>query len=108
MVEQITTDDLHDRIESGEKPQIIDIRSEDEYEKGHIPDAENIPLDDLPLKIGEQDWDDDVVVVCKIGESSVQGVRLIKAYEGVSDDAEVASMEGGMENWEYDTETDGE
>ncbi|XGI84414.1 rhodanese-like domain-containing protein [Halorutilales archaeon Cl-col2-1] len=106
MVEQITTDELHDRIESGEKPQIIDIRSEEEYEKGHIPDAENIPLDDLPLKIGEQDWDDDVVVVCKIGESSVQGARLIKAYEGVSDDAEVASMEGGMEDWEYETESE--
>ncbi|MFA1610866.1 rhodanese-like domain-containing protein [Halobellus rubicundus] len=108
MVEEITTEELHERIESGDPPQIIDIRNPDQYERGHIPGAINVPMHELPGRIDEIDWGDDVVVACPIGQSSVQAARLIGSYEDVEDAANVRSMAGGYQAWEYDLESGAE
>jgi thiosulfate sulfurtransferase len=79
---------------------VIDVRDRDAYESGHLPGAENVPLDDLEEVVESRDWAEEVVVVCYIGESSVQAARLIDHY---SDEAvDVASMAGGYERWEGD------
>jgi hypothetical protein len=53
--------------------------------------------------------DDDVVVACPIGQSSVQAARLIDSFEGVGEDDDVRSMSGGYEEWDYELEDgDGE
>ena len=106
MVEEVTPEDVKQRIDSGEGTQIIDIRSPAEFERGHIPGATNIPMAELPSRVDEVEWGDDVVVACPIGQSSVQAARLIGSYEGVDDDTSVKSMAGGYEDWEYDLETE--
>lgn len=106
MVEEVSPDDVKDRIDADEDTQIIDIRSSREYERGHIPGAINIPMAELPSRVDEVEWGDDVVVACPIGQSSVQAARLIGSYEGVDDDTSVSSMAGGYEAWEYDLETE--
>jgi len=105
MVEEITPEELHERIESGDPPLIVDIRNPDEYERGHIPGAINVPMVELPRRVDEIDWDDDVVVACPIGQSSIQAARLIGSYEGVADAGDVRSMAGGYHAWEYDLES---
>lgn len=104
MAEELDTDDVQDRIEDGDC-QVIDIRQPDHFADGHLPGAENVPMPELPQRLGEIDWDDEVVVVCPIGQSSVQAARLIESYEGVDDDALVASMAGGYEEYEGELET---
>lgn len=76
---------------------VIDIRDPDNFQEGHIPGAENIPLDDLEDVVDEREWGDEVVVACYVGQTSRQAARLIDAY---ADDATVASMAGGYESWE--------
>ena len=105
MVEEVTTDEVKERIDNGEDTQIIDIRSPAEFARGHIPGAVNIPMAELPSRVDEIEWGDDVVVACPIGQSSVQAARLIGSYEGVDDDASISSMAGGYQDWEYDLET---
>ncbi|MFC4451331.1 rhodanese-like domain-containing protein [Halorussus aquaticus] len=80
-----------------ETADVIDIRDADDYEEGHIPAAENIPLDDLEDVVDEREWGDEVVVACYVGQTSQQAARLIDAY---ADDATVASMAGGYESWD--------
>ncbi len=104
MVDEIPPDELKEKIDNGEDVQIIDIRAEREFEEGHIPDAENIPMNKLTVKLSEYDWGEEIVVVCPIGQSSVQAARLIQSYEDVDEDALVASMEGGYREWEYELE----
>ncbi|AGB37133.1 rhodanese-like domain-containing protein [Natronococcus occultus] len=108
MVSEIPPEDVKEKLEN-EDVQIVDIRPESEYERGHIPGAINIPMSRLASEIDEYDWGDDVVVACPIGQSSVQAARLIGSFEDVDGDA-VASMAGGYREWEYDLETsaDGE
>ena len=103
MVEEISPDELHERIESGDPPQIIDIRPPAAFQQGHIPGAENVPMTQLAARIDEVDWADDIVVTCPIGQSSIQAARLIGSFEGV-DDAEVRSLAGGYNDWSYDLE----
>jgi len=105
MVEELTPEEVKAKLDGGEDVQVIDIRGPREFEAGHIPDAENVPMPELPRKVEEVDWGDDVVVACPIGQSSVQAARLIQSYEGVGEDAAVRSMAGGYEEWEYDLET---
>lgn len=76
---------------------VIDIRDPDDFEEGHIPDAENIPLDDLEDVVDQRQWGNEIVVVCYVGQTSQQAARLIDAY---ADDATVASVAGGYENWD--------
>lgn len=104
MVEEISPDELHERIATGDPPQIIDIRPPSAFAEGHIPGAENVPMTELAARIDEIDWDDEIVVTCPIGQSSVQAARLIGSFEGVEDAENVRSLAGGYEDWEYDLE----
>lgn len=103
MVDIIQPENLKERIDDGDAPQIIDIRNPENFEKGHIPGAENVPFPELTQNIEAHNWNDDVVVVCPIGESSEQAARLIESYEGF--DGRVANLDGGYREWEYELES---
>ena len=79
-----------------------------DYEDGHIPGAINVPMTELPSRIDEIEWGDDVVVACPIGQSSIQAARLIGSYEDVEDAENVRSMSGGYQAWDYDLESESE
>ncbi|GAB3422711.1 rhodanese-like domain-containing protein [Haloparvum alkalitolerans] len=103
MVEEITAEELREELaENG--PQVVDIRPAAAYERGHIPGAINVPLTELPRRVDEVDWDDEVVTVCPVGQSSVQAARLIGSYEGAAD-ATVRSLAGGYRDWDGDLES---
>ena len=106
MVEEIDPEDVNEKIQSGEPIQVVDIRSEDDFDRGHIPGAINIPFAQLPVKVAEYDWSDEIVVACPIGQSSIQAARLIGSFEGVPENASVKSMRGGYEDWSYDLEAE--
>jgi rhodanese-related sulfurtransferase len=106
MVEEVSPEALRERLEADEGVQVVDIRPEREYERGHVPGALNLPMDRFATGIEEIEWGKDVVVACPIGESSIQAARLLDSYEGVPETARVASLEGGYRAWEYDVETD--
>lgn len=99
MVEEITPEALKDRLDRGDEVQVVDIRPERTFEEGHIPGAENVPFDRFTQVIEDRDWSDDIVLVCPLGESSLQAARLLESYEEVDDDATVANLAGGYEEW---------
>jgi thiosulfate/3-mercaptopyruvate sulfurtransferase len=105
MIEELTAAELQAKLEAGEDVQIVDTRAPDDYAAGHIPGAENLPYGELAARIDEMEWGESVVLVCEIGRSSKQAARILDSYEGVGDDALVASLEGGYEDWEYDLES---
>lgn len=75
---------------------VLDVRTADEWNQGHIPGSVLIPLDELSGRIGEVPRDRDVVVVCRTGVRSAQGLTILQ-QAGYT---RAASMTGGMLAWQ--------
>ena len=56
---------------------LLDVREPYEYEEGHIPNAVNIPLNQLRSRLNELPKDKEVIVNCQIGLRSYIGVRIL-------------------------------
>lgn len=92
------------KIERDQGAFILDVRTQEEWEAGHIPDATLIPLDQLPARLAEVPEAQHVVVVCRSGNRSAQGRDILKQAGWTL----VTSMAGGMNQWTaagYDTVT---
>jgi hydroxyacylglutathione hydrolase len=73
---------------------ILDVRGRSEYEEGHIPDAINIPLNELQRRIAEVPAGE-VFVHCKGGSRSAMAASILQ-QAGRED---VANMVGGFTEW---------
>ena len=74
---------------------LIDVRENDEYAAGHIPEATLIPLGQLASRLNEIPKDKTVVAVCRSGNRSGQATELLRqaGYDA-------HNMQGGMISWE--------
>ena len=68
MENKITIDELKE-IQSTGKVLVLDVRKPSEYLEGHIPNALNIPVDDLELRIAEIPNNKLIVTTCGSGVS---------------------------------------
>lgn len=108
MVREISAARLEEWItEEGPGPLIIDVRTEPEYELGHVPGSTNVPMARLTEEIDIVESADRVVLICEVGELSAQAGSLIKAYEGVDESVTVANLTSGYRGWmEYSSSPD--
>ncbi len=106
MVDEITPTELHERLQNGEDIQVIDIRNEQQFRRGHIPGSENIPFVRFTREVAEYEWADKIVIACPRGESSLQAARLLESFEGIDDDAWIANLAHGIKEWDYELESD--
>lgn len=81
--------------ELDEKTMIVDIRSESEWEAGHIEESVNIPLNQLQERLREIPHDQTVIVHCQGGYRSSIAASLLEKenYENVLD------LVGGYKAW---------
>ena len=74
---------------------VLDVREDDEWAAGHMPDAVHIPMSGLLDRVSEVPKDRDVVVVCKVGSRSAQ----VTAYLRQQGWPNVANLDGGVVAW---------
>ena len=74
---------------------ILDVRTVSEYEAEHLEGATNIPVQELPERLGELPTDVFILVYCKSGVRSVQASEILVG-EGYD---YVYNMGGGIEAW---------
>ncbi len=60
--------------------ELIDVRSELEYENGHIKGAKNIPLDSIRGRLSELDKNKTIVEYCQVGLRGYIADRLLTQY----------------------------
>ena len=91
---------LAHQIESGTAPIVLDVRSESEYESGHVPGAIHIPFQSDASRLEEISLDKEqpIVVYC------AHGPRAAWAGRGLRDAGytSVVYLEGHMASWERD------
>ena len=86
--------DLSVAIESGEV-QLIDVRSSDEWNEGHIEQAEHRFLGRLPANVSDLSTEKKIVVHCRSGARSAIGVSVLQAA-GIKN---VVNLTGGYMAW---------
>ena len=80
-----------------EDARVIDLRGAEDYARGHLPDARNIPLEQFAARAGEIDPLKDVplILVCQNGAQSAKACgQLQKLGFGKAN-----SLAGGIAGW---------
>jgi rhodanese-related sulfurtransferase len=72
-IKQLTPKELDDK----KGVVILDVRTNKEYEQGHIPGAVHIPLNDLGDKIKKLKKDKEIVVFCQSGNRSIWAIKRL-------------------------------
>jgi rhodanese-related sulfurtransferase len=73
---------------------LLDVREQNEWDRGHAPGAHFVPLSELGARIAEIPTDQPVLVVCLAGGRSL---RAASALAGVG--VEAVNVAGGMQAW---------
>jgi len=64
-------------IPSGQRPFLLDVRTPNEFAAGHIPDAVNIPVDDLRTRVNELPKDREIAAYCQVGQRGYLATRIL-------------------------------
>lgn len=97
----LTAEEAKARLDEGEGIVLLDVRTQEEYDAGHIPGAVCLPNEDItenrPLPY---DKEAEILVYCRSGRrSALAAEKLAKmGYENVADF-------GGILDWPYETTT---
>jgi rhodanese-related sulfurtransferase len=80
------------------KTVVLDVRDPAQFATGHLRDAKNIPLKELPNRISELDKfkSKNVIVICQSGTQSAKATGQLKKA-GFN---EVVSLNGGLAAWQ--------
>lgn len=73
---------------------LLDVRGEQEYQAGHIPDALNLPLETLRDRLPELPRDREVWLICGVGQRAYYAYRLL-----MQNGFRVKVLSGGMQTW---------
>lgn len=106
VISRITAPALAGQLTESPKPFILDVRSEKEWQSGHLACSHNIPLTHLRERMTEVPLDRPVVVHCEGGYRSAIGASLL-AEAGRTN---VHDLVGGIKAWvalKQPTEPDG-
>lgn len=106
VISRITAPALAEQLAESPKPFILDVRSEKEWQSGHLASSHNIPLTHLRERMTEVPQDRPVVVHCEGGYRSAIGTSLL-AEAGRTN---VSDLVGGIKAWiasKLPTEADG-
>lgn len=95
----ISSEEVQEKIEAGEKLHLIDVREVAEVEAGHIPGIVNIPLSLLEFRMHELDKNTPYIMVCRSGARSMQATMFLDSYG-----YDVSNMVGGMLEWKGEVE----
>lgn len=78
----------------GESVVLLDVREHDEWQRGHAPGAQHIPMEEVPARLAEIDSAAQLYVVCKVGGRSLRVAQFLQGHG-----FDPANVDGGMLAW---------
>ena len=97
LIKEVQADEVAGQLGSATPPRIVDVREQNEWDAGHIPGAELIPLGTVPNVAAERlpKKDERIVLHCAAGVRSAVATYQLQQLGYTN----VASMAGGFAAW---------
>jgi len=91
----IDVSQLRQRLTAEPAPFLLDVREPWEYQEGHVPGAQLIPLGELELRVNEVPRDRPILAICHSGQRSLAAAGYLQhlGYTAVS------NVDGGTAAW---------
>lgn len=97
-MQSITPKELNSLLEKNpDAIELIDVRGTGEYAEAHIPEARNIPLHLLPMKLNELNTKKQIVFICRSGGRSGQACSFAQ-----SSNIQTFNLQWGMNSFEQE------
>jgi rhodanese-related sulfurtransferase len=96
----ISPEELKERLERGDKLEVIDVREPEEYELARIEGTRLLPLSRFPEWAGTLDPEAEIVFMCHHGIRSAQVCSYL-AREGFS---RLHNLAGGIDAWSWEVD----
>ncbi len=92
----ISGEELYRRLATGESLVVLDVRTEEEFSRGHVPGSLLIPLHALESRLADvPNSGVPIAIVCQQGQRSVSACRFL-AEHGFGP---LYTLAGGLESW---------
>jgi molybdopterin/thiamine biosynthesis adenylyltransferase/rhodanese-related sulfurtransferase len=105
-IDEVSSLEVHGRIDEVERPLLLDVREQDEWQEGHLPGAIHVPRGNLESRVEAliPDKSREIVIYCAAGSRSAFAAKSLSelGYDNV------ASMAGGFVDWKrngFDVQT---
>ncbi|MDY7082473.1 MAG: rhodanese-like domain-containing protein [Halobacteria archaeon] len=97
MSKEISVEEAKKMIDEGAT--VVDVRTPQEFEEGHIPGSIHAPMDEFTNFLGQLEGKEPIIMVCEVGQASRQAGMLADAYGGLDGD-EIYNLEDGIVEWD--------
>jgi rhodanese-related sulfurtransferase len=94
-MEEITAQELKERLGRSDKLQLVDVRQPEEFEICNLG-GELIPMGELPKQVSRIRRDVPVVVICHHGFRSAQAINYLSQRLGFDN---LLNLKGGIHAW---------
>ncbi len=74
---------------------LLDVRTDKEYEQGHIPGAVHVPLADIGDRVKKLKKDKELVVYCRSGTQSIWAIKRLMGMGYTN----LYNLKGGYSAW---------
>lgn len=98
--EIISPEELNSKLKENNDINLVDVRSNEEFNGGHIPNSISIPLDNIDDGILSKikDKNEKIFLYCKTGRrSKIAAEKLVDLGYN-----KIGVLDGGIDNWKYD------
>ena len=98
----LTAEEAKQRMEENSEAIVLDVRTQEEFDQGHIPGAVCLPNEfiaaDMPFPFGK---DTELLLYCRSGNRSAEAAKKLRdlGFSNVYDF-------GGIQDWPYDITTE--
>ena len=76
-VKTITSEELKKKLATNTSLQLLDVRTPDEFQETHLPQARLVPVDELRDHLQELDPSQETVVYCRVGLRGYLASRIL-------------------------------
>lgn len=91
---QISVNEWDQIASEPEPPFLLDVRTQTEYEAGHLPGAVNLPVDELRDKLDQLPRSRSIVAYCQVGQRGYLALRIL-----IQNGFDVRNLSGGYKAW---------